>query len=264
MKKYRVNEYNNDRYDKCKIIQKTNGKNFREHIYGSRKKIIIGNKVRLTTIPNGNINLGKLSNEKFVAFLGLFTKNLYRNLNDNPYLYTNKIEFKGVARSKNFKFWSNLKEGTLFYNIDLKSAYWQIAHLLGYIDTRLFNKYMFNDEYKQAKRLCISFLARKNKMVYHIGKNSFTIECDITTLKTCYNNIRNQLYDCVSKSVSLCDNYIEFNIDGLYVLAKDVDNARSFFDKIGLIYKITKCKKLNEYEFLSGEKIKNFKIKKYE
>jgi len=262
MKRYNINEYDTDRYDRCRTIQKINGKKFREHIYGSRKKLIINDKVRATTTPNSNLNLGNLPNEKFVAFLGLFTKHLYKRLNQMPYLYEHKIIFKGIARSKNYKFWSEIKDDTLFYNIDLKSAYWQISHLLGYIDTKLFNKYMFNDDYKQAKRLCISFLARKNKMVYHIGNESFTIDCDITPLKNCYNNIRNQLYDCVSKSVSLCKNYIEFNIDGVYVLANDVDIVRAYFDKMGLIYKITKCKKLNDYQFLSADKVKNFKIKK--
>jgi hypothetical protein len=263
MNKYKVVEYDDETYQRCKFLQIENNKVFKEHYFGSRKKLIINDKVRATNIPNGKLYIGDLSDKKFIAFLAYFSKHLYKNLINKPYLYEYKLEFKGSARYKNFKLWSDLKDNIIFYNIDLKSAYWQICNQLGYIDKKFFDDYMFNDEYKQAKRLCISFLARKNIMTYYSQKRkAYSVQCDITPLKTCYNNIRNQLYTCVSNAVSLCNNVIEYNIDGVYVLAEDVDKVRKAFDEMNLIYKITKCVKLNEYEFMYGSKLRNFKIKR--
>lgn len=267
MQKYKSLEYNEARYSECIKLQQTTKKPFKEHLYGSRRKLIIEGRVRATTSLGSNLNIGGLTNEKFVNFLALFSKHLYKRLHESPFLYTEKITFRGVARSKNNKFWKEIKDNTLFYNIDLKSAYWQIAHQLGYIDTEFFNRYMFNDDYKQAKRYCISFLARKNKMTYYNYNktgDSYIVDCDITLLKNCYNNIRNQLYRCISKAVSSCSNYIEFNIDGVYVLAEDVDNVRREFKEMNLIFKITKCIKLNDCEYKYDSKIRNFKTKRYE
>jgi hypothetical protein len=259
MRNYKSFELESKRYDECIKTLQSNKKSFQEHLYGSRRKIILNNKVRATSSATGNLNIGDLTNEKFVSFLALFSKHLYKRLIKYPYLYQYKINFIGVARSKNYKFWSTLKENTLFYNIDLKSAYWQIAKQLGYIDDDFFNRYMFNDDYKQAKRYCISFLARRNRVFYHEKGKVHDIECDITSLKTCYNNIRHQLYSCISKAVSLCNNVIEFNIDGIYVMADEVDIVRKAFDEMNLIYKITKCVKVNENQYKYDYQIRNYK-----
>lgn len=261
MRGYKNIECNELLYKKYIQIQLNNKKSFSEHILGSRRKLMIDGEPRATIKIDGGLNLGNLTNQKFATFLAVFTKELYRSFINFPELFDLRIKFSGVAKNKNYKLYNELQPGTPFYNIDLNSAYWQIAYRLGYISKKMFDKYN-SDDYKQAKRYCISFLARRNKMTYNDCGNIREIECDISVLKTIYDNIRYELYKCISKVVSLCSNYIEYNIDGVTILAIDVDKAMKTFDEMELDYKLTKYIKIDNYQYQNGSTIRNFKTKK--
>jgi hypothetical protein len=100
-------------------------------------------------------------------------------------------------------------------------------------------------------------------MFYNIQGNHYEINCEDDILKSLYKNIRNELYNSITKVVSLCSEFIEYNIDGVSIFSKDVDNAIKGFDCLGLDYKITRCVKISEENYKHGCKIKNFKIKKH-
>ena len=245
-------------YAKLKQIQLENNTDIREHIIGSRKKLYARNMLIATTTNVGSLDIGDLTKFQFNSFLGGFNKSLYNQFRLYPNLYNKKIDFKGVARSKNIDKWEAMSNGTFFYNIDIRSAYWQIAHRLGYISDNLFNSYLDIDSYKQAKRYCISFLARTNRMEFTFNNDKYIIICDTTALRQVYNNIRNELYKVVQESLEDINDWIEYNIDGVSVYESDLSKITSHFTKHNIKYKITECKKLSDKEYSYNGYIRHF------
>ncbi len=240
-------------------IQKGNQSSFREHHLGARKKLIVYDKMIATTASTNRLELNGLPKGKFIAFLGRFQKQLYKRFRTIDKLYALDIQFKGVSRGKNTELWHNLPVGSKFYNIDCKSAYWQIGNKIGYIDYEMFKSYMHDDLYKSAKRYCFSFLARKNHMIYHTPFGVKEIQCDTKVLNKAYQNVRNQLYIEISNAKQGCKSIVEWNIDGVSVLADELDMVRNRFKEAGLEYKITECRKLSDFEYKYGSRTKNFK-----
>lgn len=258
---YNKLEVHEDTYDYLKQVQIENNSFIKEHIVGSRKKLFNKNLLIATSSITSDLDLGDLTKNQFNSFLGAFSKNLYSQFRNNEELYYQKINFKGVARSKNINNWDSVPNGTYFYNIDISSAYWQIAYKLGYINEKMFLNFLEVDSYKQAKRYCISFLARTNRMLYTSNSKTFTINCDTGVFRSVYENIRNHLYEIIQTSVDLTDLWLEFNIDGVSVLNNDLNIVRDYFNHNNLKFKIVECKKLNEYEYLYKGDKRNFKRK---
>lgn len=263
MRQYAKLECNEEQYRKLQDVQFKN-KNFvaEQHI-GSRKKLFSNRKMIATVSMYNNLELGGINKNQFNAFLGAFNKQLYKRFLEDPELYHLKIDFKGVSREKNYKQWECLTDGEYFYNIDLKSAYWQVANKLGYLNDKMFNNYFASDEYKMAKRVCISFLARKNYMIYHPKEaelgDSFKIICDTSVLRGVYQNIRHFLYTTMVECVESGLKWFEYNIDGVTVPLESLERVKAYFTNLGLEYKITECRKVNDKEYLYGSKQRKFR-----
>ena len=206
-----------------------------------------------------HLDIGQISKQQFNSFLGGFTKQLYKQLRDKPDLLNLHIDFDNSSRAKNYYNWDKLNVGDFFYNIDLNSAYWQVAHKLGYLSDKMYESYIDLDEYKMVKRLCVSFLARTNKRKYHNEHKSFEIKCNTESLQQIYRNIRYYLYNVVAEAVDSTDEWIEYNIDGVTVLNTDVDKIQKYFDDNNWKYKITECRKLSDVEYLYGNKSRRFR-----
>jgi len=260
--RFSKSEYNEDDYENSILVQKFNKVSFREHFLGSRRKILVRDNMVATTAKKNNLKLGKLPKAKFIAFLGRFNKQLYRRFRTIESLYEIDIQFEGItSRGRNDQLWDTMPVGRYFYNVDLKKAYWQIGYKLGYIDHNLFVEYMDNDLFKPALRYCFSFLARKNYMIYNNQNVKTEIKCETDVLNKVYENVRKQLYNEIEIARNGCDSVVEWNIDGVSVLAKDLDIVSKRFSNAGLQYKITECRKIDEYTYSSGTKVKNFKRK---
>lgn len=247
MQKYNQLEVSYEDYDRIKSIQEANKTKFNEHIYGSRRSLYVNDTLIASCSITSSLNIGQISNAQFVSFLGLFNKHLYSRIISNQDLLNLKIEFKELSRDKNIALWQSIDNGTFFYNVDLSSAYWQIAHRLGYISTELFKKYQNQDEYKEVKRYCISFLARTNTMKY---SNRDSISCDISVLQRVYDNIRNELYTCVRKCLTDTTEWLEYNIDGVSILSKEVGIVKKCLTDMNLEFKINECVKISDTEYL--------------
>jgi hypothetical protein len=231
----------------------------REQIQGSRKTLYANGVMVAVSVEDNSVDLGNISNKDFVSFLAQFTKNLYGQFSNNQQLYYLEIKTDCYTRNKNDDYWHTIPVGQFLYNVDLKSAYWQIAHKLGYINTAFFKKYINLDDYKKAKRLCISFLARSNSMKYQRkGEPDYIIYCNNAVLQRVYDNIRNKLYQSVQYALTDITDYIEYNIDGITVTAKDVDAVKKRFSEIGLDYKVSELKKISETEYLKNNKKRKF------
>lgn len=234
------------------------GRIINEQILGSRINLFDEkNNLIVSHVKDASIDLGKLSKEKFFSFIGLFNKNLYKNILHTPELMELEITFSGMSRKKNRTEFDKMPVGTFFYNLDLNSAYWQVAYKLGYIDYDMFAKYQNADEYKVAKRLCISFLSRKNKKNYYVNDKEFQIICDTTVMKQVYTNIRNTLYGIFSEC-SVKFDYIAYNIDSIYIKKTDLTEAKKIFDEMGLEYKLVLCQKTGQREYVYGNEKRIF------
>jgi hypothetical protein len=261
MQAYRKFEVENQAYEKIKGVQVSNGNVIREHCIGSRKKLYSFDYLIATTANSSQLELGGITIRQFNAFIGMFNRNVYGNFAKNPDLYYLKIIYKGLSKEKNIELWDSLPEGEVFYNLDLSSAYWQIAHRLGYISDKLFNEYIFQDEFKQVKRYCVSFLARKNYMIYKTVDYEVKIVCDTGVLLQVYSNIRNELYNVIHQVIEKCETWLEYNIDGVLILNDHVQIVKDILTENNLIFKMTRCQKLNEKEYLYGSKPRRFKNK---
>ena len=253
-------EIDDEHYESTKKVLINNGSKVSEHVMGSRKTLLADNQVCGYSKVDYNLQISKdLPSNKFHSFLGSFSKSLYNQIRKNDSLLDLKIEFEDISRDKNYKAYKKLKQREEFYNVDLSSAYWQIAYRLGYISKKLFDAYMFRDEYKQAKRYCISFLARENEMNYYDGREIQTVKCDTSCLYQIYENVRHELYRVISEVRQVTkNNWIEYNIDGITVPSKELDNVCKKFNEIDLFFKINTCIKLDNFEYIYNTKIKKF------
>ena len=240
-----------------KKYQKSNKKHY-QLFSGSRKTLLNEkNEVICSSVSSNSVDIGIIEKAYFFSFLGQFNKNLYKNLLEKD-LIDYSVNFTGVSRKKNTRNFQCLKIGDFFYNIDLNSAYWQVAFILGYIDEKLYLKFKDKEEYKSAKRLCVSFLARQTKKTYYLPSGEFfTISCENSALKNVYQNIRKYLYS-IFDSISKETNYIAYNIDSIYVCREDLSNVKSTLDKLGLAYKYVLCQKISNTEYSFGKKTRKF------
>jgi hypothetical protein len=258
MQRHKKKEVSSKDYTIIKENYLKSNKFINEQIVGSRRNLFDDkNKLIATCVTNNSIDLGKLTRENFFSFMGMFNKNLYKCLNSKPDLLNLQIDFRGMSRKKHKENFDKIKIGGFFYNLDLNSAYWQIVYKLGYIDFDFFEKYQYNSNYKVVKRLCISFLARKNKKNYYVNGKEFSIVCETSALKQVYTNIRNTLYQIFTECSKQVE-YIAYNIDSIYFLKKDLKQVKKFFDQLELEYKLVLCQKIGKREYTYGKEKRIF------
>ncbi len=260
MQELKKQEVSVDRYVKIRNLQGKNNNSYREQVIGSRRKLFVFNKLAATINQNKDLPLGNIKESQFTAFLGMFNRNLYAQFKKHQQLFELKVKFSGRSRNKNKQLWNEIPVGSVFYNMDLSSAYWQMAFKLGYISKKLHDNYIYRDEYKAAKRYCVSFLARSNKMRYiSPEKETYEITCDNKVFQGVYDNIRNELYNTITEVVNECESCIEYNIDGITILKNDYSKVKKIFKHKNLMFKINQCIKINEKQYLYSGILRNFK-----
>lgn len=243
-------------YRNALVLNRTS---FSEQHHGGRKRLFVGSKFLASTVNSSSIEMGDLKDSEFSSFLGSFTRQLFKMLLKEDSMWDLNVSFKGKSRHKNIEFWDKLEDGCVFFNIDLNSAYWQIAHRLGYVNNKMYEKYVNDDRFKNLKRLCFSFMARKNKKIYiEDGKEPVEIACKTEFLQKIYENVRNELYNTITRSLEGVE-YVEYNIDGVSVLHDSWDVVKERFKKEGMEFKTTMCRKIDDKEYFYGKEVKVFK-----
>lgn len=280
MKKLSKYELDSISYDKVIHNQINNKNDVLEVIVSGRKKlyktfnpkVILDNKGKEKTVCKSLLCVNKINNDSignitiksFMLFLAEFKINLNKNLIKNNKLWNLHIDYENSKQKTNIHKWNDLEIGSYFYCIDFKSAYWQMAYKLGYIDERIYNQYINLDDYKSAKRLCFSFLSRSVKGIFHnkkfndTGKN-LVIDCDNSFYRNIYGNVRNLLNNLLLDMVNLTDgNYLYYNTDGIYITKEYIDIIKNYLKNEKILYKMTLCKKINEKQYFLGNKLKQF------
>ena len=254
-------EVTEEEYNQLMDLQKANGVPFSELIKGSRKTLMVFGRAICSICYSGHsLDIGNISDTQFNSFLALFKKSLYQRLRESDELLLKKVEWNGISRGKNHIEFQMIPVGTTFYNIDIASAYWQIAFRLGYISEKFFKKYLKNDDYKVVKRLCFSFLARQSYRTYSNNiSDSYNIICDTSMDQQVYDNVRNELYSVIAKGLSVLEtNYIDYNIDGISFLKENESEITAYFNEQNLMYKVVPVVKVSETHILIKDTIKKF------
>jgi hypothetical protein len=247
-------EINQEVYNNTKDIIIQNGSPLWEHSKGSRVTLYSSGIMCATTSPGNYLILNKgITKQQFTSFLAIFKKTLLMQFKKNEALFDLKITYDGVSREKNYEVWNKMPIGMDFYTIDLNSAYWQMAHKLGYITKPMFTKYVDDNTYKEAKRYCISFLSRQEYMTYHDGREINKIHCNVDCFIQVYDNIRNSLYQSINDARLKVNDWIDYNIDAVAVKKEDVHIVANAFDTMQLFYKIKKCIKTGDFEYVNDK-----------
>ena len=179
----KISEISPLQYNELISIHKTNGNVMSEQVFGSKKTLWVNGKISAIIGETNSLDFGGLDPKYFTSFLGQFNKQLFSQFQKSPTLFNLDIKpISSSVRAKNMDAWSNIPIGTFYCSIDFKSAYWQFAHKLGYLNTQMFNRYMPDDNYKVAKRFCISFLGRQNKKFITIPKALKHIQLNVICL----------------------------------------------------------------------------------
>jgi len=251
-----IREVDLDEYNKLIQVQKNNGVSFSEQYKGSRKTLFVRNKPLASVLLSGSfLDLGELTEHQFGSFLGLFKRHLYQQYKKNELQHL-KINYNGFSRGKNKELFKKAELLHRWYNIDLNSAYWQIGFMLGYVSKNFHDKYIDRPEYKSAKRLCYSFLARQNFKEYSGGIKIF---CDGSMDQQIFDNIRNKLYLVIEQALMISnDDYLEYNIDSVTISHSKLEAVKKMFDDYGLRYSINDYIKISSKEYLLKDKVRIF------
>lgn len=249
-----------NKYQQILELQKLNNNPFTEHIRGSRKTLIVFGREVVSTVAGGNsLDLGNLSEKQFASFLGTFKKSLYNQFKKNSELINLEVDYSGSSRSKNKLKFNELPINSIYFNIDISSAYWQMAFRLGYISKKYYEKYLHLDDYKSIKRLCFSFLSRTNYRQYCVNDNVYSISCNNDIEKKVYSNIRKELYKLISGAVNLCGlEFIDYNIDAISVPAEKRREVLNYFAKENIHIKIFPVEKVTNNQYVLKQMIRTF------
>lgn len=255
-----MKQVSDTKYFHLRQLQKTNNTPFLEHVQGSRRTLIVRKRVVCTTVVGGgHLDIGEISEEKFISFLASFKRGLYNNIKKNSELLSQKIIFTGTSKSKNREAFNKIAVNDFYWNIDLVSAYWQMGYRLGYVSKSFYKKYMHEPGYKQVKRLAFSFLARTNYKDYTIGTETYRITCDNTNHQQIYDNVRNQLYLIIHQAVDIAGSeYIDYNIDSISVTKANREKIIKFFLDLGLEIKTNPVIKLSDREYSLKDAVRIF------
>lgn len=241
------------------VLMKNGNRVVSTQFYGSRQILYADGVVCGYSKVENHLPLSdQLSSKQFYNFLGSFKKSLYSQIQKNNELISLNIEYDGLSKFKNDKGWSKVKPRSIFYVVDINSAYWQFAFRLGYISKKLYEKYLNKPEYKEVKRYAISFLSRENEMVYFDGRPISHVVCDVSCFQQIYDNIRNEMYRTISKVTKDVPLFIEQNIDSISVSEKDLNQTLKIFTELGLYYKVQEAVKIDAKEYCINGKFRKF------
>jgi hypothetical protein len=219
------------------------------HTRGQRKIVIANDKpvaIYQKTITEDILSNRKEAKQIMSIVRKSATKYIKNHLGDIP-----TIPRLCPVTFNNIDLWEEMGAGEEFYLIDASHCYWRVAYILGYISKNVYEKYAENKELKTLKNISLSILSSTIKREYYQnGEKYLEIESDITDYKKIYNNIRHYAYNNSGEvKDAIPDFCIAYRVDGVYLLREGLKRAKAIFDKNNLLYKVTKCVKIDEKNY---------------
>lgn len=220
-----------------------------------------GEKVILGAVPylrvkntKNTMEFNNLPKVEIRLFLSWFKREINKSCRDNLDLINLRVVKKYHNCDNNIQKWKDYKVGRLFYHLDIKNGYWQMLHRLGYISTKLYEEYLWDDNFKHLKRLCVTFLGRKSySILYNATKDGkdFIINCDNSMYNNIYTNVRNELVNCLHIGLNeIGKDYFKFVTDGVYLHKDELVKVKTALAKANIGYKYTLCKKISHNTFI--------------
>ena len=227
---------------------------------GKKKSVFINGETELLyRSPNKNIS-GYFKDSKNVNLIRIV------HAQANAYIRAHNLEIKEVKQKNGaVKLKKNLfrsfPDGSYFYLMDIKHAYWRFAYLLGYINHETYKKYKDAPEFKLARNIALSTLTTKKRKKYYIqGKliNEITC-CDICSWMM-YKNIRYSTYNtCGEIEQLLGDSCVAYRVDGVMITGDAIQIVKHYMKNRKLFYEIIECQKINDlqYTIIDTGEVKN-------
>jgi len=162
-----------------------------------------------------------------------------------------KIEKLHPVVYSNRKLWERLPDGTEFYLIDAAHCYWRIAYIMGCIGKTLYDKYATDNDYKALRLIALSIITVRIKREYY-SNGAFLYEEEEPTddYRTVYQNIRYYAYNNSGQVKDAIKDYcIGYRVDGVLTLPEGIKKAKAIFKKNDLLYKVTKCVKVDSKNY---------------
>ena len=164
---------------------------------------------------------------------------------------------------KNVSAYTDIKQGEMFYSVDINHAYFQVLHKLGYIEDGIYNLYKNQEEYKKAFHFSCSWLASRAKIYKYAGGTLAgvydTAETD-RELKVIYDNVRHTLQNLLGELYEQLDTAaIAYITDEILIRKDALPMVKEYFKSKGYEFKIAICWKTNEIEYNKANK-KSYKL----
>ena len=164
---------------------------------------------------------------------------------------------------KNVAAYTDIKNGEMFYSVDINHAYFQVLHKLGYIEDGLYNLYKNQEEYKKAFHFSCSWLASRAKIYKYAGGRLVDVYDTSETdreLKVIYDNVRHTLQNLLGELYEQLDTAaIAYITDEILIRKDALPMVKEYFKSKGYEFKIAICWKTNDIEYNKANK-KSYKL----
>ena len=173
---------------------------------------------------------------------------------------------KNPVRHKKYNNWREVPNGSKFLHVDINNCYWQLMEREGYISRKMYLRYKNDASFKEIRIKSLTMTVSLKTKEYYFDKFTpgvpdLTIQCDNRLYKDLFENIRNLTTNLTGHICYdiLKENYLGYNIDGLYLTDKDsMKEIHKFLKKEKMDYKIVVCQKIDSKSFLKGIELMSF------
>lgn len=212
---------------------------------------------------------GELSKKEVMKFFSIVRKSVDKYILKNDFNVEPISQIASITKSFNYEIFKNIPNNHEFWIFDLNNAYWQMMYRMGIIDKSIYLKYRNDANYKLLKQVAIGLInepkkarfMRNGKFVKDKDGRELLIVEDNKEWRIVYSNVRLSCYNVpISIIQELKNNYIFFNQDAVAVTLDLEKKVREYMELHDLDYKMQLCVKLNDYEYMQGDKLRKAPI----
>jgi hypothetical protein len=212
-----------------------------------KNKITEGSEVKkqpvITSNSNNQTSISKQN--KSIQIYSEVRRSFTRYLKNNQWEISTVNNNSG-SHFQNIHLWEMLEIGTNFSYIDIKHAYWQYAHRLGYVSDELYNKSLKKEFKKDRNKALACLVSIKDCIYYKDGERINNITEWNKPYKTMYDNIRFSVFNDIMelREVIGDDNILQIKIDCIMFLPHCYEQVFEYFRKKKIKHKNRNCKKI--------------------
>lgn len=210
------------------------------------------------TVVTRSVSKIKFSIKKseIVSLFSRVTKSVNKHIVENDFFIEEIKQIHTSSKIDRIKY-AEMKEGEIFFYVDVNHCFWRIAYLFGYLTPRLYNEVLQKDKFKTYRNMALACIVAPRSRDYYInGVKIITITEDKTLHKRIYDNIRYASYNLMGDIFEYTKEYcIGYRTDGIMIKTIEaVEAVKDILSENNLDFTVVECKKVNDKEFIFGEK----------